>query len=234
MSDRRPRFNLIDLVLLVILVGLFGAFAHSVSLPVLLAGGGPGPVLICLIGIVVWIPVWMVSRAPRSDRTRTMPVSDSRPRINLIDLVLVVVLVALIGGFVRVVGMPGQAHAAGIIGGGLGLWFVVWKISRTRRTGPVCADCGRRFAPDLMSVANSPVCQRCLPRSLTPSRARRERAKGFWALGYLFVMATVVVGLFLALPVGGVPFGPADWFTVSLMAVGRVLVGGGCLSSLSW
>lgn len=154
-----------------------------------------------------------------------------RPRFHLVDIVLITVLVGLVLGFFQWMGTPRPLGSgdwtALVFSLAIGVWFAIWKASRARRVGPVCADCGRRFAPTEKPVGPV-VCPNCRWKGFSPAKARRERIKVFAVLAYLLVIGTFLVGVMLYDP-GGVPFGPGDWFTLPLKAAGLTFGGIGLL-----
>ena len=128
-----------------------------------------------------------------------MPVARSRAQFRLFDLVMWVVLAALIFASVReirlILGRNGGSTGTGMyIGIGFGLWYVVWRILRTKRTGPVCQKCGRRFF--LRGHQTNPtICTRCRMASLPPAQSRREQVRAWLWLLLIVTMLVALVGL---------------------------------------
>jgi hypothetical protein len=145
---------------------------------------------------------------------------------RLFDLVMLVILAGLAFGFARCLWQIPQQHdslppSVIMIGIGFGIWFAVWRGARTKRTGPVCAECGRRFDPHGQLV-NSNLCARCRQASLPRAQSGREQ-RVTW-LGIVF-------GLTILMAVFGVPFwnplvarfGGFSWALYPLLALGATL-----------
>ncbi len=107
-----------------------------------------------------------------------------RPQFRVFDLVMWVVLAALAFAFGRELSRIPEQHESVngsviLICIGFGVWVVVWLVNRTRRTGPVCEQCGRRFLAH-GTLANSTLCARCRPASVPPAQSRRELRAICW------------------------------------------------------
>ena len=116
-----------------------------------------------------------------------MPMARSRVQFRLFDLVMWVVLGALVFASVQEIrlisGRKGASHGSGMyIGIGFGIWYAVRRILRSKRTGPVCQECGRRFLPRGQK-ANPTICARCRTASLPRAQSRREQVRAWlWLL----------------------------------------------------
>jgi hypothetical protein len=69
MAQDRPRYSLMDLVMFVVLVGLFFGFSQSLGNPGAGVRGSPLSGQLSLMGIVVWFVVWSIMRARRRSPT---------------------------------------------------------------------------------------------------------------------------------------------------------------------
>ena len=149
-----------------------------------------------------------------------------RPQFRVFDLVMWVVLAALAFAFGRELSRIPQQHESVngsviLICCGFGVWVVVWLVSRTRRTGPVCEQCGRRFLAH-GTLANSTLCARCRPASLPPAQSRRELRAN------LLVMLVILTALnaLILLPLWSslvARFGGFAWIVFLLLALGATL-----------
>ena len=106
--------------------------------------------------------------------------SRKLPQFRLFDLMMLVLLAALMCAFVREMSLVpmrngGEHWPIICVMLSFGIWAGVWSAVRTRRTGPVCQECGRRFRPD-GTYSTSTVCARCCQKSLPPAQAEATGA----------------------------------------------------------
>jgi hypothetical protein len=148
-----------------------------------------------------------------------------RAQYFLFDLVMWVTFFGLFFGFVRWAGRMdsregGSFPGLGFYVTGFGVWIVVWSVTRAKRTGPVCTECGQRFIA--ASRDSKPtVCPRCRMVALTPERRRREQAKGWFALLVWTALLAACIGLLLGnLTPQDARAGRSDWVVVVLRGCG--------------
>jgi hypothetical protein len=145
---------------------------------------------------------------------------------RLFDLVMWIILAGLIFGFARCLWQIPQQHeslppSVIVVGIGFGIWTVVWRKARTKRTGPVCAECGQRFDPS-GQLTISTLCARCRASSLPRAQSGREQRVAL--LGIVFGV-TILMAL-LGLPFWKsvvARFGGFSWVVYPLLALGATL-----------
>jgi hypothetical protein len=148
------------------------------------------------------------------------------PQVRLLDLGMWVLLTAIVCAFVRElllipVRKDDEHGPILLVCLSFGIWFAVWSAIRTKRTGPVCQECGRRFRPD-GTFSTSTVCSRCRQKSLPPAQARKEQAGAL----LIVIFALAIISGLACLPLWNTiaaRFGGFAWVVYPLIALGASL-----------
>jgi hypothetical protein len=152
-----------------------------------------------------------------------MSIGPRRPRIQLIELLLVVLFCGMVAALIRLFARPARIGFATILLLEIAFfaWFIPWKSIRARRTAPECRDCGRRFVPT-KKIVGPPVCPRCQRRSLSPAQWSRERAKGIRTLWISILVIALVVSVALGQSIGG-RLDRNPWLAIPVILAGTMI-----------
>jgi len=149
-----------------------------------------------------------------------------RPQFRLFDLVMWVLLAVIVCAFAHELYLipvrnDGEHGPTFLISISFGIWCAVWSAVRTRRTGPVCQECGRRFRPD-GTFSTATVCARCRQKSLPPAQARKEQAGAWlaWISAGTFISGLACLPLWNTI---AARFGGFAWVVYPLVALGASL-----------
>jgi hypothetical protein len=153
--------------------------------------------------------------------------APSTSKFRLFDLVIWGILIGVGFGYVRdlLVENPQQNDILSpwVVDSLLafGLLFAVWFHVRSKRSGPACAECGKRFSPH-GQLANSTLCARCRADTLPRAQSRREQV-----IACLVLVLMLSLGMaFIALPLWNpmvARFGGLSWIIFPILSLGAVL-----------